>query len=231
MEESKQKIKKFPSRVMLEKVKLLTAEEVREITISSIADQFLDANDMSIETRAYLLKTTLPTVVLGLENLMKEMDKQGIPKYAIRSQISPNNLLQPDKPAGIFDALNWLGQYLFRNNPRHVERAGTAYEKRAYEISAELEVKIQKFKAEREALRIEKESRERIAREQEEIERTTRLESKKRLFQELIDASFKNWINCLWRKEPGELLRTEIVNLANEAFSDQKSMRISRDSG
>lgn len=83
--------------------------EVRKKTIRKIADEFLDVDEVSLESRAYLVKTTLPSVVVGLEQLIHEMKIRDIPLIARKQILKHPDQVQKDKPNSTFDSLNWLG--------------------------------------------------------------------------------------------------------------------------
>jgi hypothetical protein len=79
----------------------------RNIAISHVTDDFLNVTEESLETRAYMMKTTIPTVVMALEDLMKEMKNRDLEMQGIRTK-NPDKS-QKDMPNSSFDSLNWLG--------------------------------------------------------------------------------------------------------------------------
>ena len=60
---------------------------------------------MTLDTRAYLVETILPTLILGVEKLLMEADNKGL---TASNEMDPN-----------FNPVNYLAQYLMRNNPRY----------------------------------------------------------------------------------------------------------------
>ena len=76
----------------LEKTKL-------QLSVDLLAKEWLESQFFDLDTRAYLLDKLLPTLVLGLEKLLIEVGKRPPEKH--------------------FNPINYLAQYLMRNNPRY----------------------------------------------------------------------------------------------------------------
>ena len=76
----------------------------RKIPMEILAKDWLSDSKATIETRAFLVDKLLPTLVLGVEKLLMEVDRQDL----------------AEKPlAASFNPVNFLAQYLMRNNPRY----------------------------------------------------------------------------------------------------------------
>lgn len=76
----------------LEKTKL-------QLSVDLLAKEWLESQFFDLDSRVYLLDKLLPTLVLGLEKLLIEVGK-----------------CSPEKH---FNPINYLAQYLMRNNPRY----------------------------------------------------------------------------------------------------------------
>ncbi|KAJ3324094.1 EF-hand calcium-binding domain-containing protein 5 [Boothiomyces sp. JEL0866] len=208
--------------------------EIRDMAINQIADKFLEnVTEDGLETRAYLITTTLPTVIYALEQLLKEMQTRKLSYESTKYLLVKKDDLETDKPAESFDCLNWLGrlennlaQYLFRNNPIYTFKNPVNYFARLEEISANLNQRIVDLKAEKESKRLAEKEARRLRREQEEKERLARIAETKAQYTDFLSLSFKLWINSLWRKSPGELFRQEIIE---ELTNVSKSVDIQAD--
>lgn len=85
-----------------------TRDQARQLAIKVpldiLAKDWFSSEDESVETRAYLVDKIMPTLVLGLEKLLVEVGRKG--------------LADKDEPDPNFNPINYLAQYLMRNNPR-----------------------------------------------------------------------------------------------------------------
>ena len=98
-------------RIRLEKkettraLKAKAQQIARKIPMEILGKDWCVMKRSTIETRAYLVDKLLPSVVLGVEKLLMEVDSRG--------------LAMTDSPDPNFNPLNFLAQYLLRNNPRY----------------------------------------------------------------------------------------------------------------
>ena len=88
----------------------ISAIDVGKREARNLANDFLSVDEVSLESRTYLVKTTLPSVVVALEQLMKEMKSREIPLNSTKQVLKRPDLVQRDKPNTTFDSINWLGK-------------------------------------------------------------------------------------------------------------------------
>ena len=77
----------------------------RQLPVDILAREWLNLVSLSPESRIYLLENILPLVILGIEKLCTEVSKRGLEDCVeLTSEFNP---------------INYLGQYLMRNNPQY----------------------------------------------------------------------------------------------------------------
>ncbi|XP_071486075.1 EF-hand calcium-binding domain-containing protein 5-like [Diadema antillarum] len=152
-EERRQRIK----NIQEEKQKL-----ARRIPIDALAVEWLNKNEMTVDARAYLLDKLLPTLIMGIEKLLMEAE---------RRDLTEKNAADPN-----FNPLNFLAQYLMRNNPRYSNfPEASPYIRGLQEVTDELKQFVFSFEDNRLA-RVKAETR----RKREEIERTENLKTREK---------------------------------------------------
>ena len=69
-----------------------------------LAREWLNEAKPNVETRAYLVDKLLPTLIIAAEKLLSEVSKRGLER--------------DDAGGAEFNPINFLAQYLMRNNPK-----------------------------------------------------------------------------------------------------------------
>jgi len=69
------------------------------LAVDMLAKEWLESQKFDLDSRAFLLEKLLPTLILGLEKLLIEVGQRPPEKH--------------------FNPINYLAQYLMRNNPRY----------------------------------------------------------------------------------------------------------------
>ncbi|XP_041350312.1 EF-hand calcium-binding domain-containing protein 5-like isoform X5 [Gigantopelta aegis] len=87
------------------KTKVELQKLARKIPIELLAQEWLKDNLATLDVRAYLVDKVFPTLILGVEKLLTETDARGLAEVEVMD--------------ANFNPLNYLAQYLMRNNPRY----------------------------------------------------------------------------------------------------------------
>lgn len=91
---------------MFHKKKAQEEKTEKKVPVDGLSREWFDEEAMTLETRAYLLDKLLPTLVPGVEKLLKVAER----KKALEAETS-----EPST----FDPINFLGEYLMRCNPSY----------------------------------------------------------------------------------------------------------------
>ncbi|XP_030847373.1 EF-hand calcium-binding domain-containing protein 5 isoform X3 [Strongylocentrotus purpuratus] len=149
----------------------------RRIPIDALAVEWLNRNELTVDARAYLLEKLLPTLILGTEKLLIEAERRDLTE---KNEADPN-----------FNPLNYLAQYLMRNNPRYSNfPEASPYIRGMQEVTDELKQYVFSFEDNRLA-RVKAETR----RKREQMERTEALQTQEKSRRSAhIRRQYKDWL-------------------------------------
>nr|XP_033777128.1 EF-hand calcium-binding domain-containing protein 5 isoform X2 [Geotrypetes seraphini] len=141
-----------------------------------VAKEWLNEDKLTVDTRVYLLEKLMPTVIPGIEKLLKEVETR--------------KLLEKEGGQLKFNPLNFLGQYLMRNNPQfHYCSQPSPYVRGMQQVIQSLKSLTQKVKLSRLTQLKEKiKETQQLREETERIE--TELRNKKK---EALGLQFQDW--------------------------------------
>ncbi|KAI6050561.1 EFCAB5 [Marmota monax] len=109
--------------------KELEKKSEKKLPKDNLAQQWFDTETTTLKTRAYLLDKLLPTLVPGVEKMLMQLEKKKI-------------LTEADTPTK-FDPINYLGEYLMRNNPSYIKAPKmSGYQRVMRDVTEELKVYV-----------------------------------------------------------------------------------------
>nr|KAF6415551.1 EF-hand calcium binding domain 5 [Molossus molossus] len=109
--------------------KELEKKAEKKIPKDNLAQEWFNTENMTLNTRVYLLDKLLPTLVVGVENMLMQVEKKKL-------------LSEADIPTK-FDPINYLGEYLMRNNPYYNKDSGmSGYQRVMRDVTEDLKIHV-----------------------------------------------------------------------------------------
>ena len=148
----------------------------RSVPLDLLAREWLNDNDITLDVRIYLIENLLPSLVLGVEKLLIEVQKRGLAEA---------EAFCPD-----FNPINYLAQYLMRNNPKYSHFAeASPYAKGLRKVAEDLKKEMFSIGENKLAKLKDEANKRRWALEKEERQRD--LEKRRRSF--ALEEQFPEW--------------------------------------
>lgn len=109
--------------------KELEKKAEKRLPKDTFAKEWFNIESMTLNTRAYLLDKLLPTLVVGVENMLMQVEKKKL-------------LSEADIPTK-FDPINYLGEYLMRNNPSYIKvKRISGYQRAMRDVTEDLKIHV-----------------------------------------------------------------------------------------
>ncbi|XP_054545128.1 EF-hand calcium-binding domain-containing protein 5 isoform X2 [Talpa occidentalis] len=101
----------------------------KKLPRDDLAREWFNTDNMTLNTRAYLLDKLLPTLIPGVEKMLMQVEKKTL-------------LEKADIPTK-FDPINYLGEYLMRNNPYYIKDSGmSGYQRVMKDVTEHLKIHV-----------------------------------------------------------------------------------------
>ncbi|XP_054526065.1 EF-hand calcium-binding domain-containing protein 5 isoform X1 [Pan troglodytes] len=109
--------------------KELEKKAEKKLPRDNLAKEWFNTESMTLNNSAYLLDKLLPTLVPGVENILTQVEKKKV-------------LTEAGTPSK-FDPINYLGEYLIRNNPNYIKDPGmSGYQRVMKEVTEDLKIYV-----------------------------------------------------------------------------------------
>ncbi|XP_078230026.1 EF-hand calcium-binding domain-containing protein 5 isoform X2 [Callithrix jacchus] len=109
--------------------KELEKKAEKKLPRDNLAKEWFNTESMTLNNRVYLLDKLLPTLIPGIENMLTQVEKKKV-------------LTEVDTPSK-FDPINYLGEYLMRNNPYSIKDPGmSGYQRVMKEVTEDLKIYV-----------------------------------------------------------------------------------------
>lgn len=109
--------------------KELEKKAQKKLPKDNLAKEWFNTENMTLNTRAYLLDKLLPTLVPGVEKMLMQVENKKL-------------LTEIDIPIK-FDPINYLGEYLMRNNPNYIKDSRmSGYQRVMRDVTEDLKIHV-----------------------------------------------------------------------------------------
>ena len=111
----------------------------KKISFDILVKDWLNCDYISLELKVYMMDKLLPIIVLGVQNLLQVVDKRGIINNKTDCSYDPD-----------FNPINFLAQFLLRNNPTYNNcNEALPYIRGMREVTAEARCALRKMEENR----------------------------------------------------------------------------------
>lgn len=101
----------------------------KKVPKDNLAKEWFNTENRTVDDRVYLLDKLLPTLVPGVEKMLMQVEKKKL-------------LTEVDIPTK-FDPINYLGEYLMRNNPYYIKDSGmSGYQRVMRDVTEDLKTHV-----------------------------------------------------------------------------------------
>uniref|UniRef100_H0WH95 EF-hand calcium binding domain 5 n=1 Tax=Otolemur garnettii TaxID=30611 RepID=H0WH95_OTOGA len=144
--------------------KELEKKAEKKIPKDNLAEQWFNTENMTLDTRAYLLDKLLPTLIPGVEKVLMQVEKK--------------KLLTEADGSTKFDPINHLGEYLMRNNPYYIKAPEiSGYQRVMRDVTENLKIHVpdticNRVAKMKQSAKQKREQRERISEVKEKVAKT-----------------------------------------------------------
>ncbi|XP_047564983.1 EF-hand calcium-binding domain-containing protein 5 isoform X1 [Lutra lutra] len=101
----------------------------KKLPSDNLAKEWFNADNMTLNTRAYLLDKLLPTLVPGVEKMLMQVEKK-----QLWAEVGNTTRFNP---------INHLGEYLMRNNPYYIKDSEmSGYQRMMRDVTEDLKIHV-----------------------------------------------------------------------------------------
>ena len=189
------------------RLKDMSFSQKKLVSFDVLAREWMDHNPVTIDLRIYLIENLLPSLIMGLEKLLTEAEKR--------------DLVQTETAVPEFNPVNYLAQYLMRNNPRYSNfPEASAYAKGLRKAAEDLRSEI--FAIDSNRLAMLKASAQVKRMEREKMERLKGEELKRRGL--LLENVFVTWAQN-GDKIPLSMVQSSLISFREHSTSLSEEIR------